>query len=69
MDLLYKPKEEQTTTFEVKTFSNDTLMVVHFYKDCGKFGTEEMLAGYTLTADRLLQILHEREDLTDEELE
>lgn len=69
MDLLYKPKEEQTVTFEVKTFSNDTLIVIDFYSDCGKFGTEEALAGYTLTAARLLQILHEREDLTDEELE
>ncbi len=69
MDLLYKPRGEQTTTMEIKSFSNDTLMVVNFYRDCGKFGTEEMLAGFTLTADRLLQILHEREDLTDEELE
>jgi hypothetical protein len=69
MSLLYKPYEEQTTTMEVKTFSNDTLIVVHFYRDCGKFGMEEMLAGFTLTADRLLQILHERKDITDEELD
>jgi aspartyl/asparaginyl-tRNA synthetase len=68
MSLLYKPKEEQTTTFEVKTFSNDTLIVIDFYRDCGKFGTEESLAGFTLTADRLLQILQERDDITDEEL-
>jgi hypothetical protein len=68
MSLLYKPYEEQTTTMEVKTFSNDTLIVVHFYRDCGKFGTEESLTCFTLTADRLLQILQEREDITDEEL-
>ena len=67
MSLLYKPKEEQITTMEIKAFSNDTLMVVHFYRNCGKFGTDEALAGYILTADRLLQILHEREDITDEE--
>ena len=68
MSLLYKPIEKQTTTFEVKTFSNDTLIVIDFYRDCGKFGMEESLAGFTLTADRLLQILQEREDITDEEL-
>lgn len=68
MSLLYKPYEEQTTTFEVKTFSNDTLIVIDFYRDCGKFGTEEALASFTLTADRLLQILQEREDITNEEL-
>jgi len=33
MSLLYKPKEEQTTTFEVKTFSNDTVIVIDFYRD------------------------------------
>jgi hypothetical protein len=68
MSLLYKPIEEQTTTFEVKTFSNDTIIVIDFYRDCGKFGMEEALAGFTLTADRLLQILQEREDITDNEL-
>jgi hypothetical protein len=68
MSLLYKPREEQTTTFEIKTFGNDTVVHIDFYRDCGKFGTEEMLTGYCLTADRLLQILHEREDITDEEL-
>lgn len=67
MSLLYKPYEEQTTTMEVKTFSNDTLIVIDFYRDCGKFGTEEPLAGFCITADRLLQILQEREDITDEE--
>lgn len=68
MSLLYKPKEEQTTTFEVKAFVNDTIIHIDFYSDCGKFGTDEALAGYILTADRLLQILQEREDITDEEL-
>lgn len=66
--MLYKPQEEQITTMEIKAFSNDTLMSVDFYRDCGKFGTEEALASFTLTADRLLQILQEREDITDEEL-
>lgn len=67
MSLLYKPKEEQTITLEVKAFSNDSIVVIDFYSDCGKFGTDELLAGYTLTAKRLLQILNERLDITDEE--
>lgn len=67
MSLLYKPKEEQTITVEVKAFANDTVVIMDFYSDCGKFGTDEALSGYTLTAERLLQILSEREDLTDEE--
>ena len=67
MSILYKSKEEQTVTFEVKTFSNDTIVVIDFYSDCGKFGTDEALAGYTLTAKRLLQILSEREDVSDDE--
>lgn len=66
---MYKPIEEQTVTFEIKAFSNDTLVVIDFYCDCGKFGTEEGLASFTLTADRLLQILQERDDITDEELQ
>ena len=69
MSLLYKPKSEQTITFEVKTFANDSIIVIDFYSDCGKFGTEEALAGYTLTAERLLQILKEREDITDSEMD
>jgi hypothetical protein len=68
MSLLYKPKIEQTTTFEIKTFSENTIVHIDFYRDCGKFGTEESLAGYVLTADRLLQILQQRKDITDEEL-
>jgi hypothetical protein len=68
MGLLYKPKAEQTVTFEVKTFSNDTLISIDFYSDCGKFGTEEGLASFVITSERLLQILQEREDITDKEL-
>lgn len=68
MTLLYKPKEEQTVTVEAKTQINDSVIVLEFSSDCGKFGTEEALAGYSLSAERLLQILREREDITDEEL-
>jgi hypothetical protein len=68
MGLLYKPKAEQTVTFEVKTFLNNTVVVIDFYSDCGKFGTEEALSSFVLTSERLLQILQEREDITDKEV-
>jgi len=63
---LYKPKEEQTTELEFSILE-DNKVVLDFYSDCGKFGMYEPLAGFKLTFDRLLQILNEREDITDEE--
>lgn len=62
---LYKPKEEQTTSVVIK--QKDGKIILDFYSDCGKFGMEEPLAGFKLTAERLLQILSDREDITDEE--
>ena len=66
MSLLYKQKEEQTTTCEIK--QKDGIIVIDFWADCGKFGTDEMLDGYVLTPERLLQILQDRDDYTDDEL-
>ena len=66
MSLLYKQKEKQTTTCEIK--QKDGRIILDFYSDCGKFGTDEMLAGWILTPERLLQILSEREDIKDDEL-
>jgi len=66
MSLLYKPKEEQTLTCEIK--QEDGKIIIDFTKDCGKFGTDEMLDGYVLTPERLLQILQDRDDYTDDEL-
>ena len=66
MSLLYKPKEEQTTTCEIK--QEDGKIVLDFYSDCGKFGTDEMLDGYKLTPERLLQILQDRDDYSENEL-
>jgi hypothetical protein len=60
--MLYKIKEEQTVEVEIKVL-DDKKVVFDFYSDCGKFGT----AGFKLTPERLLQILQEREDITDEE--
>ena len=66
MSLLYKSKEEQTLTCDIKQENNK--IIIDFSSDCGKFGTYEMLDGYTLTAKRLMQILQEREDITDDEM-
>lgn len=65
MSLLYKKTEDIKTT--VRYDKVDDKIVLDFSADCGKFGTDEMLDGYTLTPERLLQILQEREDITDDE--
>lgn len=66
MSLLYKPKEEQTVS--VSIVQGKEKISIEFSSDCGKFGTDEMLAGWILTPERLLQILSEREDIKDDEL-
>jgi hypothetical protein len=66
--MLYKRKEEQTIEVAIRTL-NDKTILFDFHCDCGKFGTYESLAGFKLTPERLLQILQEREDITDEEYE
>lgn len=68
MSLLYKPKEEQTLSVEIKYNCTDGKIHIDFSSDCGKFGTDEMLCGWVLTPERLMQILDEREDITDDEL-
>ncbi len=67
MSLLYKPKEEQTLSCDIKIDKKGKI-IIDFSSDCGKFGTDEMLAGWVLTPERLLQILDEREDITDDEI-
>ena len=56
MSLLYKPKEEQTiqATFEVL---KDKTILLEFYSDCGKFGTDEALCDFIITPDKLLELL------------
>jgi len=66
MSLLYKDPKEVKTTCEIK--QQDGKIVIDFWADCGKFGTDEMLDGYILTPKRLLQILQDRDDYTDDEL-
>lgn len=64
MGLLYKNKKDVTTSVDFE-FVEDGKIRLEFSADCGKFGTDEMLDGYLLTPKRLLQILQEREDITD----
>jgi len=65
MSLLYKDSKD--VTIEVCIALIEGKIVLDFSSDCGKFGTDEMLDGYTLTPKRLLEILQDREDITDEE--
>jgi len=66
MSPLYKPKKDITTTADIKQQGGK--VILEFWSDCGKFGTDEMLAGYKLTPERLLDILQDRNDYTYEEL-
>lgn len=66
MSLLYKPENEQTTTVEIK--QNNGFVELDFWADCGKFGTDEPIAGWKLTPKRLLEILSNYNEFTEEEL-
>jgi len=68
MSLLYNKKEDKSTEVKFKQLENGKI-TLEFSADCGKFGTDEQLDGYILTPERLLQILQERVDITDEEQE
>jgi len=65
MSLLYKDKDD--IQVEVCIALKEGKVVLDFSSDCGKFGTNEMLDGYTLTPERLLYILQHSEHVTDEE--
>lgn len=69
MSLLYKNKEDITYSVDIKPRDSQGYVYLEFYADCGKFGTDEMLAGYKLTPERLLEILQDRDDYTDKELD
>lgn len=71
---LYKDKKDQTVTLDITSespaiaFETTEKISLEFSSDCGKFGTDEMLAGYKLTPERLLEVLHAFDEYTDEEL-
>jgi len=64
--MIYKDKKDVKTTCEIK--QEEGKICLEFSADCGKFGTDEMLAGWVLTPERLLQILQNVEYFTDDEL-
>lgn len=64
--MLYKPEKDQILSVEIKQKGGK--IIIDFSADCGKFGSDEMLCGFVLTPTRLLQILTEREDITDDEV-
>jgi len=66
MNLIYNKKEKQTV--EVSIVQNKEKISLEFSSDCGKFGTHEVLCGWALTPERLMQILNDREDISDYEL-
>lgn len=67
MGWIYKLKEEQTLACEFGITDNGKIFII-FEKDCGKFGADELIDMYTLTPERLLEILQDRDDYTDDEL-
>jgi len=66
MSLLHKDPKDVKTYCEIK--QEDGKIFIDFWGDFGKFGVEEMLYGYVLTPERLLQILRDRDDYTEDEL-
>lgn len=63
---LYKPQDQIVVSVDIKQTDKVELT---FSSDCGKFGTDELLATFKLTPERLLDILNMFEGYTDEELE
>lgn len=66
MGILYKDPKDVTLKVEIIQLNGK--IAIDFWSDCGKHGMDEMLQGYTLTPERLMQILSERDDYTDDEL-
>ena len=65
MGILYKDEKDVNVSVEIK--QNDGTVEFDFTADCGKHGTDENLAGYKFTVERLLRIF-ESIDVSDDEL-
>jgi hypothetical protein len=63
--LIYKDKLHVNVNAKIAFV--DEKIELKFSSDCGQFGTEESLAGYKLTPQRLLTILNSVQDYTDDE--
>ena len=66
MSLLYKDKKDVTYKVRIKEIGDK--IEFEFEADCEKFGTTENLDRYFLTPQRLLQILQDRDDYSEDEL-
>ena len=65
--ILYKDRKD--LKYEVQIIKDKDFIEFHFENDGGKFGTYESLFSCRITPERLLKILSERDDYTEEELE
>ena len=65
MSLLYKDPKDIKISCDVSQV--DGKIILDFSADCGKFGTDEMLDGFTLTPERLLEVLQSSKIITDDE--
>lgn len=54
MGILYKDEKDVKISVDIKQI--DGVIEFDFTADCGKFGTDENLAGYKFTVERLLKI-------------
>ena len=67
MGLLYKEPKDVTLFLDIK--QQDGKVELDFTADCGKFGTIEQSSVFTLTIQRLREILENNDDYTDQELD
>lgn len=65
MGLLYKNREDIITSVEIKPREDSGDVIMVFSSDGGKFGTDEILDGYTLTPERLLKVLQSFDNYTE----
>lgn len=65
---LYKDPKDVVVSVEIFRKDKDIVEFM-FIADCGKHGTHEIIDGYKLEPKRLLEILQDRNDYTDKELE
>ena len=65
MSLLYKDPKDIKISCDVSQV--DGKIILNFSADCGKFGTDEMLDGFTLTPERLLEVMQGSKIITDDE--
>ena len=66
MSLLYKEKKDVIISVEV--IRKEDIVEFIFLADCGENGTHEIIDGYKLTPKRLMAILQDRKDYSEDEL-